>query len=135
MSGSQISEHALNSLFALFEIFVPRTYPPPPLHIVFLVVLLALYLALAYITHAAAGWYPYGFLDPDYGRGALAAYIVGILAAACVIFGIVWVVIWTRNKVTEKLGFEGKFARRGARADGSMEEAEGDVVELREGTK
>ncbi len=47
----QISEHALNSVFALFEIIIPRTDPPPPLHLVFLIILLACYLSVAYITH------------------------------------------------------------------------------------
>jgi uncharacterized membrane protein len=135
ISGSQISLHALNSLFALFEIVIPRTNPPPPLHILILVILLALYLALAYITHATQGWYPYSFLDHKHGGGHLAAYIMGILGAACVIFGVVWAITSARNKLTKKLGFEGKFAQRRAKAIGSMEESGSNMVELREETK
>lgn len=108
----QISQHALNSVFALLEILLPRTSPSPPLHIVALVVLLALYLALAYLTHHTQGFYPYSFLDPSRGSGRLAAYIFGILAAACVIFGVVWVLIWLRRYLTETVAHqEGKYFR------------------------
>jgi hypothetical protein len=62
--------------------------------------ILALYLSLAYITHETQGFYPYDFLDPDNGSGALAGYILGILAGACVIFFIVWVFVWLRSKFT-----------------------------------
>ena len=61
---SNISEHALNSVIAFFEVVVPRTAPLPWIHIVPLVILLALYLSLAYITHATQDFYVYGFLDP-----------------------------------------------------------------------
>lgn len=62
--------------------------------------MLALYLALAYITHETQGFYTYDFLDPADGGGLLAGYIIGILAAACVIFFLVWGVAWLRNKYT-----------------------------------
>lgn len=119
----QTSEHALNTIFAAFEIFLTRTSPPPPAHLPFLVILLALYLALAYLTHATAGFYPYSFLDPDRGSGRLAGYILGILAAACVIFGIVSGVIWIRRWITEsKLGMHGKFAKHPVARDEEMME-------------
>lgn len=123
----QISQHALNSLFALLEIVLPRTSPPPPLHMVFLVILLAFYLALAYITHATEGFYPYSFLDTSKGSGRVTGYCFGILIASCVIFGIVWGVIWLRNLATRKLGLEGKFA--GQQGDGRYV-GEGDVEVL-----
>ncbi|KAL8680924.1 MAG: hypothetical protein Q9186_002936 [Xanthomendoza sp. 1 TL-2023] len=109
---SNISQHALNTVFAAFEIFLTRTSPPPPAHLLFLVILLALYLALAYLTHVTAGFYPYSFLDPNKGSGKLAGYILGILAAACVIFGIVWGIIWIRRWLTEaKMGMNGQFTK------------------------
>ncbi|KAL8866981.1 MAG: hypothetical protein Q9174_005956 [Haloplaca sp. 1 TL-2023] len=108
------SEHALNTVFAAFEILLTRTSPPPLAHLPILVLLLALYLSLAYLTHVTAGFYPYSFLDPDKGSGRLAGYILGVLAAACVIFLIVWAVIWCRRWITEKkLGMRGKLAKRG----------------------
>ena len=131
MTRLQISEHALNSFYALFEIVLPRTSPPPPLHILALVILLACYLALAYITHATQGWYPYSFLDTSKGSGRVTGYCFGILAAVCVIFGVVWGLIWLRNRATQKLGFDGKFAGpRRRQSEGDVE-----VMELREELK
>lgn len=70
----------------------------PWLHIPFIVIILAMYLGLAYVTHATQGWYPYGFLDPKNGAGQLAAYIVGILVASLIIFLLVWGIIWVRRR-------------------------------------
>ena len=132
----QISQHALNSLFAILEIVLPRTSPPPPLHILFLVILLACYLALAYITHATQGWYPYSFLDTSKGSGRVTGYCFGILAAICVIFGVVWGLIWLRNRVTQKLGLEGKFASQRRKMDGlGVRERGVEVVELQQESK
>lgn len=100
LSDSQVSRHGLNSLAALLEIILPATNPPPWLHIPLLILLLALYLALAYITHATQGFYPYAFLDPAHGGGRLAGYIIGIAAACVVIFLVVWGLIWVRKRVT-----------------------------------
>ena len=129
----QISQHALNSLFAIFEIIMPRTSPPPPLHILFLVILLACYLALAYITHATQGWYPYSFLDTSKGSGRVTGYCFGILAAIVIIFGVVWGLIWLRNRVTQKLGLDGKFATQRRKTD--VWEGGAEVVELQEQSK
>lgn len=108
-----VSQHALNSLFALFELVVPRTAPPPPVHVVWLLALLLGYLAVAYITLADQHFYTYSFLDHDAvgGRGYVAAYVVGIAVGIVVIFGVVYALIFLRRWVTEtKLGMEGKFA-------------------------
>jgi hypothetical protein len=117
------------------EIVVPRTAPPPMLHLAPLVLLLVLYLALAYLTYATQGFYTYDFLDPAaHGRGRTAAYIVGILVAAIVLFGIVWAVVWLRRWLTERVcGCEGRFARRAAwdGKRGEAGEAEGEEVEMR----
>jgi len=78
------------------------------LHLPILILLLALYLSLAYITHATQGFYPYTFLDPSSGHGnRVAGYCFGILAAACVIFGLVWCLIWSRNWLARKVGLDG----------------------------
>ena len=108
---SNVSQHALNTVFAAFEIFVTRTSPPPTIHLGFLIILLALYLALAYLTHATEGFYPYNFLDNSNGRSSIvAAYAFGILAAIIVVFGVVWGIMWLRGWIIEKkLGIEGKF--------------------------
>ncbi|KAL9098272.1 MAG: hypothetical protein Q9163_006043 [Psora crenata] len=104
---SNVSKHGLNSLFALLEILLPRTKPPPPLHLAFLIFILALYLSLAYLSQAVQGFYPYSFLDPsEGGSGKVAAYCFGILAAICVIFGVVWCIIWFRCWVAGRLGLD-----------------------------
>jgi hypothetical protein len=52
-----VSIHALNSAFALFEVFLTHAGPQPWLHTPFLVLLLGGYLGIAYITHATQGFY------------------------------------------------------------------------------
>lgn len=99
----QISQHALNALFALLEILLPRTAPPPWLHIPPLIVLLALYVALVYVTRAAQGFYVYDFLDSSaHGHGRVAIYIFGILGAMLVIFVVVRTLIGVRQRWTER---------------------------------
>ncbi|KAF4987875.1 hypothetical protein FGRMN_10103 [Fusarium graminum] len=112
---SNISQHGLNSLFALFEIIIPRTNPPQWVHMVWLIFILAMYLALAYLTHATQGFYVYNFLDYQDvgGRGIVAGYIFGILVGIIIIFCLVWCLIWVRRWLTEtKLGMDGKFAKQ-----------------------
>jgi hypothetical protein len=115
----------LNSAYALFEIIFPRTAPLPWLDLVPTVILLALYLGLAYLTHAVDGFYVYGFLDlQKNSSGVVAAYIIGILVAAIIIFLIVRYLIMLRVWVTEKkLGKTGKFSSRGTTytANGDLE--------------
>lgn len=112
---SNTSQHALNAVYALFEIVFPRTEPLPFLHLIPIVLILASYLALAYITHATEGFYVYDFLDLDTNSdGEVAGYIVGILVGAIIIFLIVRYVILLRVWVTEKkMGNIGKFSDRG----------------------
>ena len=118
LTKRQLSQHAFNSFFCLFEILVPRTNPPPLLHLAFLVVILALYLALAYLTHYTQGFYPYSFLDISKGSGKAAGYIIGILIASCIIFGVVWGLIWVRRRISERtLGMNGKFSRKDVRSE------------------
>jgi hypothetical protein len=77
--------------------------------------LLALYLALAYVTFYTQGFYTYGFLDlRKNSSGIVAAFIIGILVAAIIIFLIVKYLILLRVWVTEtKMGKGGKFSNRG----------------------
>jgi predicted membrane-bound dolichyl-phosphate-mannose-protein mannosyltransferase len=78
------------------------------------IVLLALYLGLAYLTHATQGFYVYPFLDlHKNSSGSVGAYIVGILVAAIIIFLIVRYLIVLRVWITEKkLGKTGKTSTR-----------------------
>ncbi|KIJ64026.1 hypothetical protein HYDPIDRAFT_28920 [Hydnomerulius pinastri MD-312] len=86
---SNISQHAMNSGFALFEILLTHAGPSPWSHLVPVFILLACYLGVAYITYATQGFYTYGFLNPAKEHGLLAAYIVGIAIGYCVVFTVV----------------------------------------------
>ncbi|KAI9931528.1 hypothetical protein ASPWEDRAFT_169628 [Aspergillus wentii DTO 134E9] len=100
---SNISQHALNSLYALLEIILPTTSPHPLITLPCLIFLLLLYVSLAYLTYHTEGFYTYSFLDPGpHGKdsGLVAGYCFGILAAILVIFGISWALIWLRGRVT-----------------------------------
>jgi hypothetical protein len=114
---SNVSQHGLNSAFALFEIIIPRTNTPPTVHMLWLIILLAMYLALAYVTKASKGFYPYDFLDPVKQGAFVAAYVFGIAVGCIIIFGLAWGAVWLRKFITEtKLRKEGKF---GSPADNS----------------
>ncbi|KAF1944411.1 hypothetical protein EJ02DRAFT_398643 [Clathrospora elynae] len=112
---SNTSEHALNSLYAFFEIFFTRTEPLPWLNLVPVIVILALYLGLAYVTHATQHFYVYPFLNLETNSaGLVGGVIVGILVAAIIVFLIVRYLIMLRVWATEKkLGKTGKFSKRG----------------------
>lgn len=94
-----ISVHALNSVFALFEITVSNVSPQPWVHSIFLIILLGAYLCVAYITHATQGFYTYSFLNPVKEKGFLAVYIVAIAIAGFAIFFIVRGLCWLKNRL------------------------------------
>jgi len=73
------------------------------------ILLLALYLGLAYVTYATQGFYTYNFLNPDNGAGSLAGYILGIFAGSLVIFVVVWLLVCFREWATGKLGLRKKW--------------------------
>jgi uncharacterized membrane protein len=99
---SNVSQHALNSVFALFELIFARTDPLPWIHIVWIVIMLTLYLGVAFITLATEHFYVYTFLDYHlHGRGRVAGYILGILALAIVAFVIVHFLILLRRFLTK----------------------------------
>ncbi|KAJ5167755.1 uncharacterized protein N7482_003349 [Penicillium canariense] len=100
---SNISQHALNSLYALLEIILPATAPHPWMALPVLILLLLLYLCVAYITVHTEGFYTYSFLDPgSHGQksGRVAGYCFGILAAILVLFVISWLLIRLRVYLT-----------------------------------
>ncbi|OKL59566.1 hypothetical protein UA08_05109 [Talaromyces atroroseus] len=100
---SNVSEHGLIGLYALLELFLATTPTHPLINLAFLILILALYLSLAYLTHKTEGFYAYSFLDPGtHGQhsGKVAAYCFTILAAIIVIFLVTWVCIWLRQRLT-----------------------------------
>jgi uncharacterized membrane protein len=91
--------------------------------VLFLIIILAFYLALAYLTFATQGFYTYNFLDPATGRGRVAAYCFGILASVVVVFIIVWLLVWIRRRLTR--------AGKKSRADMSRERYDMEMLEAR----
>ena len=119
-----ISQHGLNSAFALFEIVFPRTSPPLAIHLLWLMAILAMYLGLAYLTVETEGFYVYPFLDYKWtgSRGMVAAYVFGIAMGSIVCFGVAWGLIWARRWLTEKkMGMDGKFAKQPRPTVGDVE--------------
>ncbi|KAG5980826.1 hypothetical protein E4U55_003580 [Claviceps digitariae] len=129
-----VSQHALNSAFALFEIGFTRAEEPPWVHLLWLLGMLLGYLGVAFLTLATQGWYTYSFLDHDVlgGRGYVAGYVLGIAVGVVVVFAVARGLIWGRRWVTEvKLGMGGEYAAEGG--DGVVIDAEMGVVENKTG--
>ncbi|KAJ6471615.1 hypothetical protein C8R47DRAFT_745487 [Mycena vitilis] len=103
-SWSNISIHALNTLFALLEILLTNAPPAPWRLLPLLIVLLGGYLGVAYVTRAEQGFYTYPFLNPSPHPALLAAYILGIGAGACVVFSLVRGVVVVRERVAVRYG-------------------------------
>ncbi|KAI5816986.1 hypothetical protein BZA77DRAFT_292966 [Pyronema omphalodes] len=122
---SNISSHALNSAFGIFELFFSRYAPPPWFHLIPIILFLAGYLGIAYITYSTQGFYTYAFLNPQNGAKKLAIYIVGILVAVCVVFCIVWAFLWVKDWIA------GKCRNRGLRS--KMDKGDGDGERIQEG--
>ncbi|OQE38462.1 hypothetical protein PENCOP_c008G03657 [Penicillium coprophilum] len=102
-SWQNISQHGLNSVYALLETILPATAPHPFIAIPFLLLMLLLYLCVAYITHKTEGWYPYSFLDVgDHGHKSrrVVGYCFGILGAVLVVFVISWALVHLRCGLT-----------------------------------
>ncbi|KAF4632374.1 hypothetical protein G7Y89_g5763 [Cudoniella acicularis] len=132
---SDISQHVLNSAFALFEIIFTRINPAPWIHILFLIIILACYCGLAYLTHYTKGYYVYSFLNPNpkeldaqgtnvggVGQGAVVGYVFGIAVAVIILFSLMKGLAWTRKWVTEKkMGREGVFYRGRKMGQGEVE--------------
>jgi len=100
---SNISQHAFNTVFILFEILLTRCSPSPWSHLPILILFLAGYLGIAYITHATEGFYSYSFLDPKKQHGLLAAYVIGIGVGQCVVFSAVWGMCYLRERFSSRL--------------------------------
>ncbi|KPI42714.1 uncharacterized protein AB675_2080 [Cyphellophora attinorum] len=93
---SALSIHGLNSVFALFEVIVTRTKPQPWAHLGILLLIMSLYLGVAYITKYTENIYLYLWLDPNNGIPQLIAHVVGYAMTIVVIFNVVRGAIWFR---------------------------------------
>jgi len=119
---SNISIHALNTVWSLFEMIGTNSPPPRWPMLPFMIFILALYLALAYVTYATQRFYPYAFLNPAKEHDRLAVYIIGIAVAGCVVFSLAKTIMWIRMRAV---------SRKQARATGGLDDVD-DVMESRE---
>ncbi|KAJ6540587.1 hypothetical protein B0H19DRAFT_1036390 [Mycena capillaripes] len=103
-SWSNLSVHALNSVFALFDLLLTNTPPAPWLTLPFHILFLAGYLGVAYITHATQGFYTYPFLDPHSTHALLAAYIIGIAAGTILVFCVARGIAVLRQRAAVRYG-------------------------------
>ncbi|KAJ6450379.1 hypothetical protein C8R45DRAFT_916895 [Mycena sanguinolenta] len=99
-----ISIHAINTPFALFEILLTNSPPAPWLTIPFQILMLCGYLGVAYITHATQGFYTYSFLDPANGGGLVAGYIIGIAVGDVLLFALARGVAVLRQRYAVRSG-------------------------------
>ncbi|KZP21846.1 hypothetical protein FIBSPDRAFT_739925, partial [Athelia psychrophila] len=122
---SNIAQHAMNSLFALFEILSTNVRPTLWVHIVFLEVFLAYYLGVAYITKATEGFYTYGFLDPHARHALLAAYIAAIGSGGALVLAVVKALVKLRVRTFRARG-DAQWKAEGCEERNSSMDVEGE---------
>lgn len=83
-----LSVHGLNSLFALLEIWLPGTGRSPISHLAVLLVVLSLYLGLAYLTKLTQDFYVYEWLNPAHGHWSIVFHILGYTGGVITIFAL-----------------------------------------------
>ncbi|KAJ6627680.1 hypothetical protein B0H10DRAFT_1993721 [Mycena sp. CBHHK59/15] len=103
---SNISIHAMNSAFALFELCLTNAPPAPWAALPVGIILLGGYLGVAYITHVTQGFYTYAFLDPTVEHARLAAYIIGIAAGDALVFLLARLLVILRIRLVRRYGGE-----------------------------
>lgn len=118
-------------MYALLEITLPATRPHPILSLPFLILILLLYLAVAYLTYHTEGFYTYSFLDPgthDEKSGRVTVYCFGVLVAILVLFGVSWGLIWLRQRLVgvriKRSARDVEFGYHGSQEGGLVEEVE-----------
>ncbi|KAG8991923.1 hypothetical protein FRB94_007834 [Tulasnella sp. JGI-2019a] len=82
------SVHILNTSFAFLDILLGR-FTPQWSSIPVLLVILVLYIALAYITYATQHFYTYSFLDPSKKHAYVLVYLLAMLIATLLVLALV----------------------------------------------
>jgi len=96
-SWNNITFHCLNSVFAFFELICSAVGPQRWTHVLIILVILLLYVAMAYIIYASTKFYVYGFLDKNIMGNLTAAYIFGIGGLGGVVFFVVQGLAWCKQ--------------------------------------
>ncbi|KAJ9609798.1 hypothetical protein H2200_006126 [Cladophialophora chaetospira] len=94
---ANLSVHLMNTVMALLEITLATTAPLPWTHLPVLMVILSLYLGLAYLTRVTGGFWVYEWLVPYFGWWKIVLHVLGYTVAIILIFAFVRYTIWTRN--------------------------------------
>tara|TARA_R110002003_G_scaffold214_20_gene16139 strand:+ start:5196 stop:6179 length:984 start_codon:yes stop_codon:yes gene_type:complete len=98
-----VSVHGLNSVFAIVEIVLPATAPPPLTHLSIVLLVLSVYLGLAYLTRYTQGFYVYEWMNPAHGNASIILHVLGYAGGMVAIFVIVRYAIVARNMLAEKM--------------------------------
>ena len=98
-----ISVHGLNSVFAVTEIVLSATAPPPVTHLGFVLLVLSGYLGLAYLTKYTQDFYVYEWMNPAHGVPSILLHVVGYAGGMVIIFFLVRYAIVGRNALAAKL--------------------------------
>jgi hypothetical protein len=98
-----ISVHGLNSVFAVFEIVLSATEAPPVTHLSVVLLVLTVYLGLAYLTRYTQGFYVYEWMNPAHGAVSVILHVLGYAGGMIAIFFIVRYAIVARNMLASKL--------------------------------
>ncbi|KAH4040888.1 hypothetical protein HBI25_143040 [Parastagonospora nodorum] len=98
-----LSVHGLNSVFAITEIVLPATAPPPVSHLSVVLLVLSVYLGLSYLTRYTQGFYVYEWMNPAHGNTSIVLHVLGYAAGMTAIFFIVRFAIMGRNMVAARL--------------------------------
>ncbi|CAK4027461.1 Hypothetical predicted protein [Lecanosticta acicola] len=97
-----ISVHGLNSLFTIFEVVFSAARPPAFLgHLLVVMLVLSMYLGLAYLSKATADFYPYAWMDPQFGWQGIVAHVFGYAGGMIGIYSVVWGVKWITSRIAE----------------------------------
>jgi len=86
---SNVSFHAMNTLFILAELVLSRA-PLLWIYAPLLPVVQLLYMGVVYLVHATQGFFTYPFFDPQVVGNKVPLYVAGIALAAVVSFAVVW---------------------------------------------
>lgn len=117
-----LSVHGLNSLFALLEIWLPSIGRSPISHLAVLLVLLSLYLGLAYLTKLTENFYVYEWLNPAHGNLSIVLHILGYTGGIITIFALVSLMQVFKGRLSKR------FARKEVADDGDSWDSRFDVV-------
>ncbi|KAN0062904.1 hypothetical protein ACQY0O_004725 [Thecaphora frezii] len=104
-SYSNMSKHALNLFISQLDVIILGRAPMRPWwHLLLVVLMIAGYVGVAYITYAMQGFYTYDFLNQgEHGTGSVIIYVIGIGVGTVISFMIGQFLIFLRESVAARL--------------------------------